>query len=212
MNTLLVIVDLQKGFLNETTKHIVDKIKELVKTKKFNHIVASQFINVKNSPFQRLMSWFDLQKAEEIALDPLVLDVAEKIFQKDIYSCWTCEFEKYVKENEIDEIYFCGVDTDACVLKSAVDTFERNIDVKVIVNCCASTGGIDSHRAGLLVLGRLIGKKNILEKRRERGKDELIKHYLSLTEEKQIQFIKDHYLLDESRVLDFKRDLDERLQ
>ena len=30
------------------------------------------------------------------------------------------------KENKIKDIYLCGIDTDACVLKTAIDLFENN--------------------------------------------------------------------------------------
>lgn len=62
----------------------------------------------------------------------IVLDTGDnKIFNKKIYSAVNDEFKTYIKENDINSIFLCGIDTDACVLKTAVDLFENNIDVKV---------------------------------------------------------------------------------
>ncbi len=46
---------------------------------------------------------------------------------------------------------------DFCVLKVAMDIFDLNIEPIVLVDCCASTSGLQSHLAGLAVLARNIG-------------------------------------------------------
>ena len=50
-----------------------------------------------------------------------------------------------------------GIDTDMCVLKVAMDIFDLNIEPIVLVDCRASTSGLQSHLAGLAVLARNIG-------------------------------------------------------
>ena len=35
-------------------------------------------------------------------------------------------------ENHIEQIYLCGIDTDACVFKTALDLFENEYDVYVL--------------------------------------------------------------------------------
>lgn len=44
-----------------------------------------------------------------------------------------------------------------CVLKVALDIFDLNIEPVILVDCCASTAGLQSHLAGLAVLARNIG-------------------------------------------------------
>jgi len=46
-------------------------------------------------------------------------------------------------------------------LKSAVDAFERDIEPVVITDACASHAGGAVHEAGLLLLGRFIGKDQL---------------------------------------------------
>jgi len=54
-------------------------------------------------------------------------------------------------------LVLCGIATDGCVLKTAVDAFERGIEPVVVVDACASHAGNAVHEAGLLLLGRFIG-------------------------------------------------------
>lgn len=48
-----------------------------------------------------------------------------------------------------------------CVLKIVMDTFDLNIEPVVLVDCCASTAGLQAHLAGLAVLARNIGADHL---------------------------------------------------
>ena len=55
MNTLLLIIDLQKDFINEHTKDIIPKIECLISQNKFNKVIFTKFINSQdNICFKRL--------------------------------------------------------------------------------------------------------------------------------------------------------------
>lgn len=163
MSACLVLIDIQKGFLNSYTNKVIDNIKAIIKTHsdEFNHIVATRFSNSPGSPFTRLMNWNELMDKDSIELDPFIENISERIFEKKTYSCFVPEFIEFIHENKIDKIYFAGIDTDCCVLKSAADCFENNICVEVLINACASTGGVQSDDAAIVVLERLIGCNNI---------------------------------------------------
>lgn len=159
MNNCLVIIDLQNGFISENTVEVVNRIQELIKNRgeMFSHIVATKFINTPNSGFTDLMKWYDFMEAPTTELIPSIEQVSERIFEKPGYTCFTSEFEKYLKDNAIDCLYFVGVDTDCCVLKSAADCFEKNIPFQVLMNYCMSGGGEESQKAAELVFRRMIG-------------------------------------------------------
>ncbi len=69
---------------------------------------------------------------------------------------------KYISENNINYIYLCGIDTDACVMKTAVDLFENGLNVKVIENYCMSHSGKKIHKSAIKMLKKLIGNKNVI--------------------------------------------------
>lgn len=51
-----------------------------------------------------------------------------------------------------------GIDTDCCVMKTALDLFEIGIKPIVLSHYCASTGGNNIHLAALDMLKRNIGE------------------------------------------------------
>lgn len=163
MSTCLVLIDVQSGFLTPYTQKVLPEIKRIISEKKeeFDHIIATRFINKADGPFVRIMKWDDMLESEGTDLAPYIESVSEKIFTKELFSCFTAEFEEYLTQQNITKLYMVGIDTDCCVLKSAADCFEKNIDVEVLLRGCASTGGPDSDAAGKLVLERLLGEQNI---------------------------------------------------
>jgi nicotinamidase-related amidase len=167
MNNCLVIIDVQNGFLYRNTKHAVGRIQKLVNGKKFDYIVATRFVNHDGSPHDKLIGWRKMLGKKSQALSPEIAELAEKVFDKDTYSCFTPEFCDFVKKAKIGTLYFAGLDTDCCVLKSAADAFERGIKPIVVKKCCASHGGKLSHWAGLKVLSRLTGQ-DIINKGRKK--------------------------------------------
>ena len=58
--------------------------------------------------------------------------------------------------------YICGIDTESCVLKTAVDAFERDLTPWIVEDACASHAGPEPHYAGLLVARRFIGRSQII--------------------------------------------------
>lgn len=162
MNNCLVIVDVQRGFMIDTdTKEIPKKIEYLLRKMRFDHIVCTQYYNEDGSPFDTLMGWNELKDLESQEVDKYVMEVSERVFRKNIYTCFNQEFEEYIRLNNIDKLYFVGIDTECCVLKSCADCFEKNIQLEVLVNYCASTGGKSSHYAGITVMKRLLGSNAI---------------------------------------------------
>lgn len=162
--TGLVIIDVQKGFLSENTKHIPEKIKELLSENQFDFIISTRFKNHEESPFIKYLDWYEFLDENDWKLDKYIKSVSDAIFDKYCYSCFTNEFKEYIDSNNIDKLYFVGIDADCCVLESVTDCFELGIDYTVISDCCASNGGAESHKAGIRVMERLIGKKYIENK------------------------------------------------
>ncbi|MGC4784757.1 isochorismatase family protein [Micromonospora zamorensis] len=66
------------------------------------------------------------------------------------------------KQRGWEEFYFCGVATESCVLKGAVDAFEHGFTPWLIADASASHAGIEAHEAGLLVARRFIGPGQVI--------------------------------------------------
>ena len=157
---LLLIIDVQKNFINKFTKNIPLKIETLLNKESFDYIAYTKFINDENSNFYKTLNYKGCMNEND---RKIVLDIGNNIiFNKKTYTAFNDELKTYIKENNINKIYLCGIDTDACVLKTAIDLFENNIDVKIIENCCMSHSGKKYHNYAIKMLKKLIGKENII--------------------------------------------------
>lgn len=156
----LFVIDVQNGFVSDKTKSILPQLEQLMSD--FDgEIIATQFINTAGSGFTDIMHWKRLKTTPEIDLLPFVKENATHIVQKATYSACTDEVLRLLLENNISEVYISGIDTDCCVLATAISLFEHNIRPIVLTHYCASNGGMVSHQAAITVLERTIGLKQL---------------------------------------------------
>lgn len=85
-----------------------------------------------------------------------------KIFCKSVYTALNNELIDYINDNNINMRYVCGIDTDACVLKTAIDLFKNNYNFRVIENCSMSHSGKEFHEFAIRMLKKLVGEQNII--------------------------------------------------
>ena len=158
---LLLIIDLQESFINESTKLLPQKIEKLLISNKFDYIVFTKFINDDKSNFYKILNYKGCMTEKD---RNIVIDTKNcKIIEKRVYTAYNDELKSYIDSNNIKTIYLCGIDTDACVLKTALDLFENNFDVKVIEDCSMSHSGIEYHISAINMLRKLIGNQNVIK-------------------------------------------------
>ncbi|MEH1873552.1 isochorismatase family cysteine hydrolase [Nostoc sp.] len=164
MSEILLVVDMQNGFMSEKCRHIIPTITKLIE-----HFLAAgklveftRFINTADSNYVKLINWSRLMHEPETSIiDELQPYINNNIFDKPYYSAFTENFSSFISLNQISRIYLCGVETDSCILKTAIDSFERGIEPVIIEDACFSDGGQQAHDAGLFLLKRNIGKNQI---------------------------------------------------
>ena len=156
----LLIVDVQVGFVNDATRHIVPKVEAL--QKRYKHVYATRFINVEGSPYRKLLDWHRFYESSDDV--PLAFQPVDgvTVIDKHVYTCITPAFLEELQSKGVEEVAICGIDTDACVAKCAVDLFENGIRPVLLSEACASHAGPEFHEAALRILPRLIGKNQIV--------------------------------------------------
>jgi nicotinamidase-related amidase len=163
----LVVVDVQNGFVTEHSRHVVPVIVDLVERWKElgRDIVFTRYINYDNSPFERIIKWSRFKQSPEIdvvdELQPLTASPAS-IIDKRVYTLFAGKGMELVRHKGWTDLYICGIDTEVCVLKTAVDAFEQNITPWLISDASASHAGSETHEAGLLVAKKMIGAGQII--------------------------------------------------
>jgi len=158
--TALLVVDVQKGFINEHTAHIPALIQELIPS--YQTIFATRFYNPEGSNYRRLLKWHRFSRESqdtELAFTP---NENVMIIDKPIYTCVTDTFLAMLDELAITEIHIVGIETDICVSKCAVDLFERKRTPFVLANYCASYTGPDLHKSALQIIAKYIGDSQII--------------------------------------------------
>jgi nicotinamidase-related amidase len=159
----LLVVDVQRCFINDFTHHIPDRIARLIECGDFEPVLFTRFVNSEGSGYRTILSWDECCDAPDTDLADEIRRYAEPalIFSKPGYAGISDELATYLHENRFDEVAIAGIDTDMCVLKVALDIFDQGIKPIVLTDCCASTSGLQSHFAGLAVLARNLGANQL---------------------------------------------------
>jgi len=171
MNTnqrrVLVVIDVQRGFITEHSRHIVPIIVELVESWAAGggDVVFTRYLNYPGSPFERLIHWSKLMDPPETDLVPEIQPLADPptiVLNKSTYSLFTSSGIQLVESHGWSDLYICGIATESCVLKTAVDAFEKDLTPWLVRDASASHAGPLAHEAGLLVAERFIGKDQLI--------------------------------------------------
>lgn len=165
----LLIIDVQNGFINDKSRHVVQPVLSLARHWRAHGapIYMSKFVNSKGSQWERLIGWSRLKNDSEVALsaelDELAVDAT--VFRKTTYTAVVGPFLKDLQHHKWPSVVICGIATDSCVLATAVDLFDSYPALRPIVvqDACASQAGAKAHRAGLFLLGRLIGTEQLVD-------------------------------------------------
>lgn len=126
----LIVIDMQNGFLNAHTQHLVDVVSALIDqwSTAGLPVVFTRYLNYPGSPFERLINWTRLQSSPETDIAPALVAHQQKataVIDKPAYSWFTPQAVSLAAQERWTDLVFCGVATDSCVLKSAADAFER---------------------------------------------------------------------------------------
>lgn len=167
-DSVLVVVDMQNGFVSSRSAHIVPAVAQLVERWRDAGLpyVMTRFINEAGSPFEELIHWTRMQTSPEIdlvdALAPAASD-AVAVIDKPHYSAFTPAFSDLIEQHGWRNIVVAGIATESCVLKTAADAFETpGLVPWVITDASYSHAGAEAHEAGLLVAKRFIGRGQLI--------------------------------------------------
>jgi nicotinamidase-related amidase len=165
MPTPLLVVDVQNGFINEYTHHIPQRVVALLERGAYEPVLFTRFVNCAGGPYHTILDWHACEREPETNLVPQLTPYAapDRVFEKLGLAGMPDELAVYLREHKIEEIAILGIDTDMCVLKLAMDAFDRGVKPIVLTDCCASTAGLQAHFAGLAVLSRNIGAQQLRE-------------------------------------------------
>jgi nicotinamidase-related amidase len=156
----LLIIDVQSGFINEWTAHVPMRVASLQDS--FDRVLVTRLYNPQKSLYRKLIGWngFSLGSVDtQLAFAPRT---DATIIDKSTYSCVNEGLLDRLRRDAVSRVHLCGIGTDSSVMISAVDLFEAGIEPVVLAHACASAAGHADHQAGLQILKRLIGDKQVI--------------------------------------------------
>lgn len=156
----LLIIDVQNGFINDATRHIPERVQALAES--YPRVMVTRFSNPEGSNYRRLMGWTRFAPGTDDTQLAFAPPTGATIIDKTHYGCVTDGFLASLAADGITSVHLCGIATDNCVLKCAVDLFEAGLTPVVLADYCASHGGAEVHRCGLTVLRRMIGEAQVI--------------------------------------------------
>ena len=167
---ILLAVDLQNGFLiTPECEAVVPKVVE--HASQFHQVWATRFFN-RNANLYRQLSWNEMVSGQETELSTTLSPVVSRTFDKPSYSPmspaipwihkWHPPLLQALQSDAITTVAVCGVDTDACVMATALGLFDAGFETFVVSDGCASSGGQEYHEAAIKILERNIGAQYVI--------------------------------------------------
>lgn len=163
-NRVYIGVDLQEGFRcdemvsDEYVRHVSAFVRSLPPEK----VILTKFINHPDSAFVRFRQWDEMMQGDEAT--KLFGDLEDgdfRVIEKSGYSDLVPAVLEVIHAQEASEVVIFGVDTEQCVLKTALDVFEAGLRPIVLSDMCTSSYGKKWHDTGVELLGILLGSEQV---------------------------------------------------
>ena len=84
------------------------------------------------------------------------------VMEKTTYTAYNEELRKYIRDNNINNIYLCGIDVECCVLITALNIFENGYNIFILNDYVYSMYGENEKNNAIGILKRNIGESSIL--------------------------------------------------
>jgi nicotinamidase-related amidase len=147
----LLVIDMQFDYLDENGKYPIEKsqINDLIET--INNIIVDfnekdyQIIYLRNifrkNDLRNVFRNFAVVEGTAGAeIDPRINIISDNIFDKYTPNAFSNQtFENFLIENQIKELYVCGVMADQCVYETALGAFDRNYTVNYLSKAVGSS-------------------------------------------------------------------------
>lgn len=145
---ILFVVDLQAEFADNDGEYerILSFVQDAIQNREYDKVIATKCLNRKNSNFVRYNNWNELiNSASQLGFKP------DTVIEKVSYGLLNYSI---LPKDAL--IHVVGYNTGACVLKVALDLFDRDYNFKVLSQYCYSSSGLEHHKHGLWTLRNLM--------------------------------------------------------
>ncbi|CAE7326757.1 pncA [Symbiodinium natans] len=161
----LVVVDMtveQVANISYRKKEVIDTIRKLAQSGQFEALIDSHLWFEKGGPASSLAEMYpDIGHAGTpgAELIPELQGLGLDFVKKYQYSCFGggTDLERYLRERKIDEVVITGINTDYCVMATALDSFYLLFQTRVVESGVSSFNGRAGHLEGVRSIRRFLG-------------------------------------------------------
>ena len=147
----LLVIDMQIDYIGENARYsvensqidnligITNEIIEYFNQNNFTIIYLRRIF--RENDWQNIFNnYAAIEGTIGVEIDPRMSIVSENIFDKYTASAFSnMDFKNYLIQNQINELYLCGVMADQCVYETALDAFNYGYIVNYYANAVGST-------------------------------------------------------------------------
>ena len=160
---ILLLVDIQDGFMNAGTKHIPGNVIKHIENFNYDLVIATRFINKTESLHKSELNMKDMTMLSSHAkLVKGIQEVSDIVLMKSTYTSLTEDVAKLLEKNEMREVYLAGLNTDTSIMATAFDLFDKGIKPKILSHLCGTVNGEERNEHALDIMKTAIGENNIL--------------------------------------------------
>jgi nicotinamidase-related amidase len=147
----LVVIDMQIDYIGENGKFTIEN-KQIENLIGITNIIIDEYYNNnykviylrnifrKNDFRNRFRNYAAIEGSSGIEIDPRITIVSEYIFDKYTPTAFSnTDFEIFLVENQINELFLCGVMADQCVYETAISAYNKGYIVNYLSNAVGSS-------------------------------------------------------------------------
>ncbi len=161
---IVLVIDPQMGWLNQYTEPAMKRLQLFLSDNIIlKKTIITTFSNTQKSNFRKLMSeWKGFTGEDDIKIIPGFEFSGVPVYKRRTYGLPE-RFWKELKRTNVNNLLITGVETDASIIKTAMDSFDRGISAWIAEDLVASTYGRRGQTAGISVARKVLGRDHVLE-------------------------------------------------
>ncbi len=161
---IVIVIDPQMGWLNKYTEPAMHRLQLFLS----NYVILKKtiittFSNTQKSNFRKLMGeWKGFTEKDDIRIIPGFEFSGVPVYKRRTYGL-PGRLWKELKKADVNNLLITGVETDASIIKTAMDSFDRGISAWISEDLVASTYGERGQQAGISVARKVLGRDHVLK-------------------------------------------------
>lgn len=160
---IILLIDIQEGYMNEHLKDFPKKIEKHVVNYDYDLVIATRFINKNDSLHKSDIKIKDMTVfSSKAKLVEPIEKLSDFVLMKSTYTSLTDDVAKLLEKNNVKQVYLAGLNTETSIIATAFDLFDKGIKPVVLSHLCNTTNGDDINQKALEILRIGIGDECIL--------------------------------------------------